>query len=168
MAPIKIISSDIAWEHSSDQRPLSSGLLPTNVKSTIYITVNFARCIVRTWNLVCHVSSGTLNLGEESFNFAALNKHLLCQEFFHYFFVLQSLQSVLTSMGPCIVIYFYSKTNQMHNFRVYWISLYMFRTVFQSIIRSQGLYVQRQVYVILVSWLLPSRHEMETVPSRAR
>ena len=46
-------------------------------------------------------------------------------------------------------------------FRVYWISLYMFRTVFPSIIRSSRLYIQHQVYVIQVSWLLASGHEME-------
>ena len=38
-------------------------------------------------------------------------------------------------------------------FRVYWISLYMFRTVFPSIIRSSRLYIQHQVYVIQVRWL---------------
>ena len=64
-------------------------------------------------------------------------------------------------MGLCIVTYFYSKTNWMHNFRVYWISLCMFRTVFPSIIRSSRLYTQHQVYVIQVSWLLASGHEME-------
>jgi hypothetical protein len=32
--------------------------------------------------------------------------------------------------------------------RVYWISLYMFRTVFPSIIRSSRLYIQHQIYVI--------------------
>jgi len=64
-------------------------------------------------------------------------------------------------MGPCIVIYFYSKTNWMHKFMVYWISLYMFRTVFPSIIRSSRLYIDHQVYVIQVSWLLASGHEME-------
>ena len=64
-------------------------------------------------------------------------------------------------VGPRIMIYFYSKTNQMHNFWVYWISLYVFRTVFPSIIRSSRLYIQHQVYVIQVSWLLASGHEME-------
>jgi len=49
----------------------------------------------------------------------------------------------------------------MHNFRVYWISLYMFRPVFPSIIRSSRLYTQHQVYVTQVSWLLASGHEME-------
>jgi len=59
--------------------------------------------------------------------------------------------------GPCIVIYFYSKTNQMHNFWFYWISLHMFRKVFPSIIRSSRLYTQHQVYVIQVRWLLASK-----------
>ena len=49
----------------------------------------------------------------------------------------------------------------MHNFRVYWISLYMFWTVFPSIIRSSRLYTQHQVYVIQFSWLFASGHEME-------
>ena len=49
----------------------------------------------------------------------------------------------------------------MHSFRVYWISLYMFRTVFPSIIGSSRLYTQHQVYVIQVSWLLASGHEMD-------
>jgi len=57
--------------------------------------------------------------------------------------------------------YFYSTTNYMHNFRVYWISLYMFWTVFLSIIRSSRMYTQHQVYVTQVSQLLASEHEME-------
>jgi len=35
--------------------------------------------------------------------------------------------------------------------------LYMFRTVFPSIIRSLRLYIQHQVYVIQVLWLLVSK-----------
>jgi len=35
-------------------------------------------------------------------------------------------------------------------------SLYVFRTVFPSIIRSSRLYIQHQVYVIQVSWLFAS------------
>jgi hypothetical protein len=42
--------------------------------------------------------------------------------------------------------------------RVYWNSLYMFRTVFPSIIRSSRLYIQHQVYVIQVRWQHASRH----------
>jgi len=57
------------------------------------------------------------------------------------------------------MISFYIKTNQMHNFRVCWISLYMFRTVFPSIIRSSRLYIEHQeVYVVQVSWLHASGH----------
>jgi len=41
---------------------------------------------------------------------------------------------------------------------VYWIPLYMFRTVSPSIIRSPRLYIERQVYVIQDSWLLASGH----------
>jgi hypothetical protein len=37
----------------------------------------------------------------------------------------------------------------------------MFRTVFPSIIRSPRLYIQHQVYVIQVLWLLTSRNEVE-------
>ena len=42
-------------------------------------------------------------------------------------------------------------------------TLYMFRTVSPSIIRSLGLYIQHQVYkyVIHVLWLIASGNEME-------
>jgi len=53
------------------------------------------------------------------------------------------------------------KPNRCTIFRVYWISLYIFRTVFPSTIRSPGLYIQHHVYVIQVRWLLASGHEME-------
>ena len=36
-------------------------------------------------------------------------------------------------------------------------TLYMFRTVFPSIIRILRLYIQHQVYVIPVLWLLASK-----------
>jgi len=60
--------------------------------------------------------------------------------------------------------FFYSKTNQMHNISnlfYFGTTLYMFRTVFPSIIRSLRLYIQHQVYVIHVLWLLSSGNEME-------
>ena len=63
-------------------------------------------------------------------------------------------------VGPCIVIYFYSKTNQMHNISnlfYFGTTLYMFRTVSPSIIRSIRLYIQHQVYAIQVVWLLASK-----------
>jgi len=65
----------------------------------------------------------------------------------------------LTLVGPCIVIYFYSKTNQMHNISnlfYFGTTLYMFRTVFPSIIRSLRLYIQH--YTIQVLWLLANKH----------
>jgi hypothetical protein len=40
-------------------------------------------------------------------------------------------------------------------------TFYMFRTVSPSIIRSLKLYIQHQVYVIQVLWLLDSGNEME-------
>jgi hypothetical protein len=57
-------------------------------------------------------------------------------------------------------IYFYSKINQMHkisNLFYFGTKLYMFRKVFPSVIRSLRLYIQHQVYVIQVLWLLASK-----------
>ena len=62
------------------------------------------------------------------------------------------------------VNYFYSKTNQMHNISnlfYFGTTLYMFRTVSPSIIRSLRGYIQHQVYVIQVLWPLASGKEME-------
>ena len=53
--------------------------------------------------------------------------------------------------------FFYTKTNQMHNISnlfYFGTTLYMFRTVFPSIIRSLRLYIQHQIYVTQVLWLL--------------
>jgi len=61
-------------------------------------------------------------------------------------------------MGLCIVIYFYSKTNQMHQcvkLFYFGMTLYMFRTVFPLIISSSRLYIQQLAYVkqiLLSSW----------------
>ena len=63
---------------------------------------------------------------------------------------------------------FYSKTNQMHsisNLFYFGTTLYMFRTVSPSIIRSRRLYIQHQVYVIQVLWLLASRNEFHLIPT---
>jgi hypothetical protein len=71
----------------------------------------------------------------------------------------------LTFVGPYIVIYFYIKTNKMHNISNlfhFGTTLYMFRAVFPSIIRSLRLYVQHQVYVIQVLWLLASGNEVDS------
>jgi len=56
-----------------------------------------------------------------------------------------------------LLTYFYSKTNQMHNISnlfYFGTILCMFRTVILSIIRSLRLYIQHQVYVTQVLWLL--------------
>jgi len=56
--------------------------------------------------------------------------------------------------------FFYSKTSQMHNISnlfYFGTTLYMFQTVFSSIIRSLKLYIQHQVYVIQVLWLLANK-----------
>jgi hypothetical protein len=48
-------------------------------------------------------------------------------------------------------MYFYSKTNETHQFLkfilFFVVALYMFRTVFPSIIRGLRLYIQLPVYV---------------------
>ena len=52
----------------------------------------------------------------------------------------------------------------MHNISIlfyFGTILYVFQTVSPSIIRSLGLYLQHQVYVIQVLWLLASGNEME-------
>jgi hypothetical protein len=53
----------------------------------------------------------------------------------------------MTFKGPCIMIYSYTKTNEMHSFLkfIFGIELYMFWTGFLSIIRSLALYTQQQV-----------------------
>jgi len=59
---------------------------------------------------------------------------------------------------------FYSKTNQMHNISnlfYFGTTLYMFRTVSPSIIRSLRPYIQHQVYVIQVLWLLAGKHPLD-------
>ena len=69
-----------------------------------------------------------------------------------------------TNIVATLLIHFCSKTNQMHNISnlfYFGMTLYMFRTVFLSIIRSLRLYVQHQVYVIQVLWLLASGNGME-------
>jgi len=58
----------------------------------------------------------------------------------------------------------YSKTNQMHNISnlfYFGTTLYMFRTVFPSIIRSLRLYIQYQVHAIQVLWLLASKQPQD-------
>jgi hypothetical protein len=59
-------------------------------------------------------------------------------------------------------MHFYSKTNQMHNISnlfYFGITLYMFRTLSPSIIRSLGLY--RQHHAIQVLWVLASKQPLD-------
>ena len=72
----------------------------------------------------------------------------------------QNLLQSLTFVAPCIVIYFYSKANQMYNISnlfYFGTTLYMYRKVSPSNIRSLRLYIQHQVYVIQVLWLFASK-----------
>ena len=51
-----------------------------------------------------------------------------------------------TFIGPCIFVYFCSKTNQMHQCTklfYFGMTLYMFQTVLPSIIRNSRLYIQQ-------------------------
>jgi hypothetical protein len=59
--------------------------------------------------------------------------------------LLTLLQAYLTFREPCIVIYSYNKTNQIHWFIkfIFGIELHMFRTGFLSIIGSLVLYTQQ-------------------------
>jgi len=55
-------------------------------------------------------------------------------------------------MSDYLLMYFYSKNNQMHQclkFILFYfaVTLYMFRTVFPSIIRISRLYIQQQAFV---------------------
>jgi len=65
---------------------------------------------------------------------------------------LQRLHNLMF-VGPYIVIYFYSKTNQMNNIS----NLFYFGTTLYCL----RLYIQHQVYGIQVLWLLTSGNEME-------
>ena len=55
------------------------------------------------------------------------------------------LYTNLTFRGPCIVIYSYNKTNEMHKFHkfIFGIEFYIFLTGLLSIIRSLVLYTQQ-------------------------
>jgi hypothetical protein len=58
--------------------------------------------------------------------------------------------------NTCALPCFYSKTNQMHdisNLFYFGTTIYMFRTVSPSIVRSLRLYIQHQVYVIQVLYV---------------
>jgi hypothetical protein len=70
---------------------------------------------------------------------------------------IKSTDGFLTFIGPCVVIYSDSTIIKKHLlFQIIYSckTLYMFRTVFTSIIRSSNLRIQHQVYVKLL--LLPA------------
>jgi hypothetical protein len=75
----------------------------------------------------------------------------------------------MTFIWPCIEIYCYRKTNRCTSFSnlfYFVVALYMFRTVFPSIIRSLRLYIQHQVYVIHILLTACSRERDGTSRSR--
>ena len=57
----------------------------------------------------------------------------------------KQMSPILTFRGPSFMIYYYNKTNEMHEFLkfVFGIELYMFRTVSLYIIRSLALHTQQ-------------------------
>jgi len=74
--------------------------------------------------------------------------------------VAKSNSVFLSFTEPCIIMYFYSKSNKMHqclNLFYFWKTLYMFRKVFPSIIRRSWLYIQQQAYVNQNCWLLANK-----------
>jgi len=74
---------------------------------------------------------------------------VFCQEISHVT-RLADKSGNLTVVGLCVVIYFYSKTKYMHNISnlfYFKTTLYMFRKVSPSIIRSRKLYIYLMLYV---------------------
>jgi hypothetical protein len=57
----------------------------------------------------------------------------------------------VSNKSTCWIVY------NISNLFYFETTLYMFRTDFPSIIRSLRLYIQHQVYVIMVLWLLASK-----------
>jgi hypothetical protein len=118
-----------------------------------YIT---ATCQVRRSHIYAlqSLSNRTrLSNKRESMEVYRLSPFLLLQDACGFPFKLSV--RILTFLEPCIAIYFYIKTNWMHNISVLFCfyfgpALYMFPTVFPSIIRSLKQYTQHQAYVIQV------------------
>jgi hypothetical protein len=72
-----------------------------------------------------------------------LLKSLLCYQWFQTFYA--KLGKVWRSWDRASRYISIAKSTRCTIFRVYWISLYMFRTVFPSIIRSSRLYIEYQM-----------------------
>jgi hypothetical protein len=117
---------------------------------------------------VTHTNLQTLQLRSEILTSASYFNNLGFNTFNLRDAQTQYKPSFLTFVGPCIVIYFYSKTNQMYNnsdLFYFGTTLCMFRTVSPSIIRSLTLYIRHQVRVIQVLWLLAGNGMMLYVQS---
>jgi len=66
----------------------------------------------------------------------------------------------LTFVGPCIVKYFYSKINQMYNtlkFILFWNNPLHVLDGLSVHHQESKTYIQHQVYVVQVLWLLASK-----------
>ena len=117
----------------------------------------------RIWSL----QTPTRCTGESS-SWTAINGTLTSPQSFYKFILLvlqhtNKWQHYYQSIKTNIQTYpydFYNKTNQIHNIAnlfYFGTTFHMFRTVSPSIIRSLRLYIQHQVYVIQVLWLLASK-----------
>ena len=90
------------------------------------------------------LQSDKVDMAASESNTEELKQSLCChlnnpQELLWQLNYVMLLVAFMTSVGLCIVIYFYSKTNQRHNISnlfYFGTTLYMFRTVFPSFIRS--------------------------------
>ena len=72
----------------------------------------------------------------------------------------------LMFIEPCVIIYFYSKTNQIRQcikFILFRVTLNMFRTVFPSIIRNSRLYMQQQACVKQILCLFANKQTAVSV-----
>ena len=76
------------------------------------------------------------------------------EKFIIYYFTRHTAEGHTPYSHDCKMSYFYSKTNEMHQFLKFIYLFYMFWVVFPSIIRGPRLYIQQQVYVKQI--LLPA------------
>ena len=100
--------------------------------SWLYWTPRRIISFTKRWLIYCVVEKLTVS-----------RRTLFCRITYRYWLV------CLTFIEQCTVIYFYSKTDYMHQrlkFILFEVTLYMFRTVFPPIISSR-LYIQQQAYV---------------------
>jgi len=108
------------------------------------------------------VASGTLCITAQGRSLWQESASVLCRKSESVSII--HIYSSLTFIGPCIVIYSYSKTNKMHLLSQIIYScktLCIFRTVFPSIIRSSRLHIQQQAYVKQLLLPAASGNELE-------